>query len=290
MELNLIRIFFGKLLDALRIKSRGGGAGPSDAPGDRRKEPFQVVCDGITIRGRLFFPVESPSKQYPVVVICHGIPGSGAERPPDDPGYDGLAEEFASKGLAAVIFNFRGCGDSGGNFDMMGWTRDLETVLDRVLNTPYIDPTRLMIVGFSGGGAAAIYVAADNPNIYGLAVVGTPAHFQIFEKDPSEIIEDFRKRGIIRDPAFPPDVNGWLHGFEEIEPRRWIAYFKGQHLLIVQGDSDELIPLEHAHEMFDRSPAGIAQISVIPGGVHRLRLDPRCINIIEEWFLRILGW
>jgi len=143
MEFNLLKIFFGRLLDALRIKSRLEGAVVSDAEGERRKENFQVVCEGITIRGRVFFPVARPSRQYPVVVICHGIPGSGAERPPDDPGYEGLAEEFASKGLAAVIFNFRGCGDSGGNFDMMGWTRDLETVVDKVLNTPYIDPTRL---------------------------------------------------------------------------------------------------------------------------------------------------
>jgi pimeloyl-ACP methyl ester carboxylesterase len=290
MELNLIRVFFGKLLDALRIKPRAAAIGASDAPEHRRKEAFQVVCDGITIRGRVFFPVAGPSKQFPVVIICHGIPGSGAERPPDDPGYDGLAEEFASKGLAAVIFNFRGCGDSGGNFDMAGWTRDLETVLDKVLNTPYIDPTRAIIVGFSGGGAAATYVAADNPHVYGLAIVGTPASFEIFERDPDKIIADFRKRGIIRDESFPPDVKAWLHGFEEIEPRRWIAHFKGKYLLIVHGDADELVPVEQADEIFERAPAGIAQISVIPDGVHRLRLDPRCIQILEKWFFQALGW
>jgi dipeptidyl aminopeptidase/acylaminoacyl peptidase len=290
MELDLIRIFFRKLVDALRMERRGGALSVSDAPEKRRKEAFQVVCDGITIRGSVLFPVAKPSRQYPVVVICHGIPGSGAARPPDDPGYEGLAQEFASKGMAAVIFNFRGCGDSGGNFDMLGWTRDLETVLDRIVNTPYIDPTRLMILGFSGGGAAAIYAAADNPNIYSLAVVGTPAHFTIFEKDPDEIVADFKKRGIIRDQDFPPDLQKWLNGFEEVEPRRWVAHFKGKHLLVVHGDADELIPLEHAYEIFRRAPAGIAKISVIPGGVHRLRLDPRCMEIVENWFLQTLGW
>ncbi|MBI4966448.1 MAG: alpha/beta fold hydrolase [Desulfomonile tiedjei] len=290
MELNLIRVFFGKLLDALRIKSRPGATAVSDALKDRRQDAFQAVCEGITIRGRTFFPVAKPSRQYPVVIICHGIPGSGAQRPPDDPGYDGLAEELASKGLVAVIFNFRGCGDSGGNFDMMGWARDLETVVDRVLNTPYIDPTRIVVLGFSGGGAAAIYAAADNPQIFGLAVVGTPADFKIFEADPDKIIADFRKRGIIRDPAFPPDVKNWVHGFEAIEPCRWIAHFKGKHLLIVHGDADELIPLEQAYELFERAPAGLAQVFVIPEGVHRLRLDQRCIDILEKWFSQILGW
>jgi uncharacterized protein len=189
-----------------------------------------------------------------------------------------------------VIFNFRGCGDSGGNFDMLGWTRDLDAVLARVLNTPYIDPERIILLGFSGGGAAAIYVAADRPSVYALAVVGTPSDFGIFEDKPEKIVDDFRDRGIIRDANFPPDLERWTDGFKEIEPRHWISYFKGQHLLIVHGDADELIPVEQAQELFAHAPAGVARLSIIPGGVHRLRLDPRCLKTLESWFLEILGW
>ncbi len=77
---------------------------------------------------------------------------------------------------------------------MMGWTRDLRVILNKIVNTPFIDPTRIILLGFSGGGAAAINVAADNSNVYGLAVVGTPSNFEIFRKETSTIIEDFRKR------------------------------------------------------------------------------------------------
>jgi pimeloyl-ACP methyl ester carboxylesterase len=223
-------------------------------------------------------------------VICHGIPGSGAQRPRDDPGYEALAQDITSLGVAAVTFNFRGCGDSDGDFDMLGWTRDLEVVLDHVLNTPHIDPSRLMVLGFSGGGAASIYVAAQTDHVYGLAVVGTPAHFRIFEKDPREIVEDFQERGIIRNPNFPPDVSRWIKAFEEIEPRRWIAQFKGKHLLIVHGDADELIPLKHARVLFDAAPKGITELSVVPGGEHRLRLNARCLDVLREWLLKTLGW
>jgi pimeloyl-ACP methyl ester carboxylesterase len=227
---------------------------------------------------------------YPGLIICHGIPGSGDPRPSDDPGYEALAEDFASLGIASVIFNFRGCGESGGDFEIMGWTRDLETVVSRILDTPFIDPTRLFILGFSGGGAAAIRVAADNSDIYGLAVVGTPAHFEIFDEDPSETVSNFKERGIIRDPAFPPDIDRWTKSFIEIEPRRWIAHFEGKRVLIVHGDEDELIPVEQAQELFERAPAGLAKIRVIPGGVHRLRLDQRCNDIVKEWLLESLGW
>gem|GEM_PF-85290 len=289
MEGNLIRTLFGKLIDALRFR-RPSPQTESDSPRDRMKQAFSVVSDGITIRGRIFFPVAEPCKMYPGLIICHGIPGSGDPRPSDDPGYEAIAEEFASLGIAAVIFNFRGCGDSGGDFEMMGWTRDLEAVVGKILDTPFIDPTRVSLLGFSGGGAAAIRVAADNSDIYGLAAIGTPAHFDIFDEDPSEIVSDFKERGIIKDPGFPPDIDRWTRSFVEIEPRRWIGHFEGKRVLIVHGDQDELIPVEHAHELFERAPAGVAKISVIPGGVHRLRLDPRCNEIVKKWLLEGLGW
>lgn len=257
----------------------------TDSPPDRIIIPFSVLADGITIRGRIFVPARPRSAKYPALIICHGVPGSVAARPDDDPGYDALAEEFASLGVAAVFFNFRGCGDSGGDFDMLGWARDLEKVLEETLNTPRIDSNRVMVLGFSGGGAAAIYVASANPSIHSLAVVGTPAHFRLFEADPEDIVQDFRNRGIIRDQGFPPEVNRWVGGFEEIEPQRWIALFRGKRLLVLHGDADELIPVEHAQELFVRAPAGKAELFVVPGGEHRLRLDPRCVAKLKEWFV-----
>ncbi len=290
MESQLIRTVFRKLMEALRFNKAPTQTEMADRSENRRKEAFTVNVDGLKIRGKIFFPVARPSRLYPALIICHGIPGSGAPRPTDDPGYERLADDFASLGIIAVIFNFSGCGNSDGNFEMMGWTRDLEAVLDRILNTPYVDPTRTMLLGFSGGGAAAICVAADSPDVYSLAVVGTPSDFGTFEKDPAEIIADFKKRGIIRDPQFPPDVNRWIEEFRQIEPSRWIAHFKGKYLLIVHGDEDELIPVSQARQLFSLAPAGTAELSIIPGGVHRLRLDRRCLDILKNWFSKTLGW
>jgi uncharacterized protein len=290
MEISLIRIIFNKLLEALRIKQPPALRVEIDTSDTRRRESFSLVSDGNTIRGQILFPSARPAMLYPALIICHGIPGSGTPRPLDDPGYEELAEDFTSSGIAAVIFNFRGCGDSGGNFDMMGWVRDLEAVLDKTLNTPHIDPTRVMLLGFSGGGAAAIRVAAESARVFGVAAAGTPAHFGIFEKSAADVVADFKERGLIRDPGFPPDPDRWIDGFTQIEPRRWIAQVQAKHILIVHGDADELIPLEHAREIFNHAPAGVAELQVIPGGAHRLRLDPRCIELLRHWFLKILGW
>lgn len=290
MESNLIVVMFRRLLEALRIRSGPEVSQREISSESGRSEPFSIVLDGNTIRGTIRFPAAIPARQYPGLIICHGIPGSGAARPSNDPGYDVLAHEFSRLGLAVVTFNFRGCGDSGGNFDMMGWPRDLDGVIDKIVNTPYVDPTRILVLGFSGGGAASIYVGANSSSIYGLAVVGTPANFSIFKKNPDEIIADFRERGLFRDHEFPDDVDRWMTEFEEIEPLHWVSQFQGKHLLIVHGDSDELIPVEQARELFKKAPAGVSELSIIPRGVHRLRLDPRCIEILSAWFLKILGW
>lgn len=277
-------------MDALRIEPASSARPHVDAETDRMVVAFSAAVDGLRIRGRLFFPAARPDRLYPVLVICHGVPGGpAASRPPEDPGYEGLAQEIASLGVAAAIFNFRGCGDSDGNFELIGWTRDLDAVLDVVANTPHIDPTRVLVLGFSGGGAAAIKVASENPAIYGLAVVGTPSDFGFLVRDPQQVVEDFRGRGIIRDPDFPADSQRWAAGFLDIEPRRWIAHFKGKNLLIVHGDQDELIPVEQAHELMQHAPAGVGKLVIIPGGVHKLRLDPRCIAVIKEWVLETLG-
>ncbi len=128
MEGNLLKAVWDKLIEALRFKTTRIRRASVEQPENRMKETFSVISRNVPIKGRIFFPGSKPAVLYPAVIICHGIPGSGAARPADDPGYEKLAEDFASDGIAAVFFNFRGCGESGGDFDMMGWTWDLEAV------------------------------------------------------------------------------------------------------------------------------------------------------------------
>ncbi len=289
MESNLIRTLFRKLLDALRM-STPPDAREVDAPEQRGRQVFSVVSDGVTIRGEIRFPVTDPARLFPTVILCHGIPAGGPPQDPDDPGYDGLMRSFGDLGLASVFFNFRGCGESDGNFDMHGWVRDLEVVTDHVLETPHVDPSRVMLVGFSGGGAAAIRVASENDRIFGLASVATPAHFGFFKGEATELIDDFRQRGIIRDPEFPPDPHAWMEHFGEIEPKHWIAHVHAKYILILHGEADELVSVEHARDLYQSAPAGVAELVLIPDAPHRLRNNEACRKAIKDWLLRSLGW
>lgn len=289
MEEGLFARWFGRLVEALKM-SRKAPPGPLIEREGFSTRAFQTKSEGVTIRGKIIYPSLRPSKLYPTMMFCHGIPGPPAPPAPDDGGYEELAEHFCALGLACVIFNFRGCGESDGNFDMMGWTHDLTGVLDKIAETPHVDPTRILAVGYSGGGAAAIRTAAEDSRIYALATMAAPADFAFFEgRDPGGVVEDFRARGIIRDHDFPTDVTRWMQGFAEIEPVRWIPFFKGKRLLIVHGDRDELIPVEHAHRLCDAAPEGLSHLEIIPGAPHKLRQNPAARRILERWVADVLG-
>ena len=75
---------------------------------------------------------------------------------------------FARKGFSSLIFNFRGTGASEGNFDLLGWAHDLEGGLDYLSRRSEVDRERIYLMGFSGGGAVSIYVAAHRKEIGGV--------------------------------------------------------------------------------------------------------------------------
>ena len=119
-----------------------------------------LEVDGLKISGQFYLP-EGGQAPYPTVCVCHGIP---TEKPdPSDKGYPSFAERICHQGFAVLIFNFRGTGASGGNFDILGWTRDLKAALDYLFTQPEVDKSRLSLLGFSGGDSRYIINRANQP-------------------------------------------------------------------------------------------------------------------------------
>jgi len=116
---------------------------------------FSLELEGFNLAGEVYVPRTQPS---PALCLCHGIP-RGIPPDPSDRGYPFLAERFAHAGFLTVIFNFRGTGDSGGNFDLLGWTRDLESVIGYLCSMKEVEPEKISLMGFSGGAAVSAYVA-----------------------------------------------------------------------------------------------------------------------------------
>ena len=245
-------------------------------------EDVLLEVDNLTLVGRLYLPHQGVQHPYPTVCICHGIPSGKPD--PKDRGYPALAERICRQGLAVFIFNFRGTGASGGNLDILGWTKDLERVIEYLGSISDVDQSRLFLLGFSGGAAVAIYVAAHNLCVSSVVACACPAEFTLQNKadNPGGIVEHFRQIGAIRDDNFPRSATEWLDGFEMIRPIDRIAKIAPRPLLLVHGDRDEVVAVSHAYRLYDKAGEP-RQLIIVEGAGHRLRQNDRAMTIVTDW-------
>ena len=241
-----------------------------------------LQVEGIKLAGQLYLPDEGGQLCYPTVCVCHGIPAGVTD--PGDSGYPLLAETICREGFAVLIFNFRGCGVSGGNLDLLGWTRDLKAVIDYLWTLPEVDRSQLSLFGFSAGAAVSICVASQDKRVSSIVTCACLAEFNFFTEvdDPQSVIEYFRSIGTIRDKDFPHSAEEWLGGFRQISPIKYVAEIAPRPLLLVHGSEDEVVDVSHAHKLYDRA-GETKQIIIIDGAGHRLRQDDRAMAIVIDW-------
>ena len=71
---------------------------------------FQVLANDVKIRGKYFSPSPQGKENFPVLCICHGIPGGRPGSSPFAPSYERIAKELSREGFFTLTFNFRGTG------------------------------------------------------------------------------------------------------------------------------------------------------------------------------------
>jgi dipeptidyl aminopeptidase/acylaminoacyl peptidase len=241
---------------------------------------IRLKADGLELAGELHIP--SRDKVHPALCICHGIPAAPPD--PTDRGYTVLAQRFCHAGFTTLIFNFRGAGKSEGNLDILGWSRDLQTALDFLYNLKEADKTRFCLLGFSGGAAVSIYTAAHDSRVSYVVTCACPADFHSLPQRemPLDTIQRFRQIGAIRDKDFPPSIEEWQRGFETVSPINWIDKISPRPLLLVHGDADELIPLEHAYKLYQKAKEP-KELKIIPGAKHKMRLEKAAMDFVLDW-------
>ena len=245
-----------------------------------RTELVALEVEGLNIVGRLYL---SPGNMpYPTVCVCHGIPAGIPD--PSDRGYAALAEQICRQGFAVLIFNFRGTGASGGNLDILGWTRDLKAAIDYLCALPEVDKSRLSLLGFSGGAAVGVYVASQDNRVSSVVACACPAEFTFFnEVDESQsVVDHFRSIGAIRDDDFPPSAQEWLGGFKLVRPLDYVAGISPRPLLLVQGSKDETVEVSQAYKLYARAGEP-KQLVIVEGAGHRLRQNDEAMAIVLGW-------
>ena len=126
--------------------------------------PVVFKSDGIDISAVLHVPDGTkPGTRLPAFLVLHGFMGSK----------DGSQSEIQAKmlcewGYAALRFDFRGCGASGGARGMVrciDQVADTRNALTWLAQRPEIDPKRIAAIGHSFGAAVAVYAAGTDERV-----------------------------------------------------------------------------------------------------------------------------
>lgn len=128
-------------------------------------EPLSLEStDGLSLEAEL----DEPSAPKAVLVICHPHPKMGGTM--NAPLLLALRDELVARGWAVLRFNFRGIGNSQGQASTgLDEVADAEGAL-REAKARY-PQLPLAIAGWSFGGAVALRVAADAPDLVACATV-----------------------------------------------------------------------------------------------------------------------
>ena len=212
----------------------------TDFDGDHA-EVVSYESGGLQVQAVIRRP-PSGAANSPAIVFVHG------DVDPEDysglTAYDGLADEFVSRGYVVVMPDLRNHADSD---DDPSWATDVDVgstldVINAVQATAadgMVDPDRIALMGHSHGGGVALNVAVTAPDAAAAIVAAAPV-----SPTPWENIE----RHGAGSPYFDAIVAA--HGTPEESPAFWrdvsastFVDRASAPLLIVHGQADDIIPL-----------------------------------------------
>jgi alpha/beta superfamily hydrolase len=190
--------------------------------------------EGEAVLGVLHIPERVPA---PGLIMCHGFTGHKAET---HRLFVDAARDFCEHGLAALRFDFRGLGDSAGEFREMTVSReitDARAAFDFLASRSEVNPGRLGVLGLSLGGCVAACLAGRESRARALVLWGPVAHAtHLFERLAPEFGSDL-----------VVDMQGWALGrallddLPNIDPLKEIEGYSGPSL-VVHGTADESVP------------------------------------------------
>lgn len=237
----------------------------------------------IELAGHLARPRIAAGTSVPGLLICHGFPNLNQGGALSARSFPELAERIATEmGWMVLVFNFRGAGDSGGNFSLHGWRDDLLAAAEYLRSVEGVHG--VWASGFGTGGSLSITAAALDPEIRGVAAMGSPADFDDWANHPRLLLQHARETGIIRSSSFPSNFDAWAKEIRDVRAVAAIREVAPRTVLIMHGSEDDTVPVYDARVLADAH--GSADLRIIEGGAHQLRHDPRAIAVLLGWLDR----
>jgi uncharacterized protein len=240
-----------------------------------------ISSGDLLLAGNLSRPARPVTDPPPALVLCHGFPAGPGGAATSGQTYPELADYLAAEtGWVVLTFNFRGTGESSGDFSLGGWLDDVRAAIDHLLATERV--SGVWVAGSSTGGALAICEAAEDERVRGVATLAAPATFSGWAEDPDGFLAHARAIGVVSDPGHPPDRDAWARELREIRPISVVPKIPPRPLLVVPGSDEETVPLDDARALAEAA-GETAELRVVNQAGHRLRHDPRAVAVLIGW-------
>lgn len=225
---------------------------------------------------------------HPTVILLHGYPGN--EKNLD------LAQSMRRAGYVVLFFHYRGAWGSEGDFSISHVVEDVASASDflRADADKYrVDADRLILIGHSMGGFAALQGAARDAKIKctaGLAPANVGLLAQAAAADPD------MAKGFAAGADNLPMLSGWNGKAALADLRANAAAFEvtalapklaGKSVLLIAGDKDTVLPPEVFHSPMVaafKAQDGLALTHDILPGDHSFSWSrTQLTNAVLEW-------
>jgi len=177
----------------------------SDMHVERIQFPAQGEPD-ILLEGQLHAPAQA-NDPAGLAIVCHPDPRIGGTM--DYPVVSAVAEALAGADIAALRFDFRGVGGSGGDLvgDAVAELRDAAGALNHLIQRFGAKP--LFVAGYSFGALVALRVAEREHDVAGAAMIAIP---QTYVSPDEPTTREFPRLFVIADSDQLSDPE-WAVGF-----------------------------------------------------------------------------
>ena len=251
-----------------------------------------LISDGNILNAQIYLP-DSINASHTLIML-HGYPGGEGDQL-------GLGKALSSYGINVLVFNYQGTWSSEGEFSFEASMNDVSNALrflkeNENIQRFNIDTSKIIVGGYSFGGAMALTEAIYNPGIKRIISIGG-ADESVFG---NKMLSDARFRSMFEDmlrtteyPEGPVKVDidlhneHWLSNLDKYDQVKHAKSLLNRDILFIFGwDDVDVIPEEHVLPLFRK----LRSLNAENIRIESFMTDHSFRNIREEISQIIFKW
>ncbi len=247
---------------------------------------------GCKLLGTMF--TTSGEGPHPTIILMHGFPGNEFN-------YD-LAHVFRRQGFNVLIFHYRGCWGSEGDYSWKHLVEDADSAID-YLKTDFarekyrVDTNKIILAGYSMGGFAALYSSLfhnEIRNVISIAGFNSGAFGEVLES--SKEIFNYSAQTIefsinfVRNTSTEKLLNEYIANKKEWNFLNHIEKLSHKNLLLIGAKYDMTAPLYiHHNPLIEKLESGNSKMEsfVLVCGHSFADRRIELARIISNWLYKL---